>query len=118
MISHQEIERLANLKSDHGILTAYLRIDPRLRFVRQQAASQFKGALKAAQRQIQGGRWKDALERESAHVLNFLANREPAGRGMVIFSCRPEGLWKNLQLGVPRPSVVDVLQRGPGSAAR
>jgi hypothetical protein len=37
---------------------------------------------------------------------------------MVIFSCRPEGLWKNLQLGVPRPSVVDVLQRGPGSAAR
>jgi hypothetical protein len=55
MISHQEIERLANLKSDHGILTAYLRIDPRLRFVRQQAAAQFKGALKAAQRRIQGG---------------------------------------------------------------
>jgi peptide chain release factor subunit 1 len=108
MISHKEIERLANLKSDQGILTAYLRIDPRLRFVRQQAAAQFKGALKAAQRRIQGGRWKDALERESAHVLNFLANREPAGRGMVIFSCRPEGLWENLQLEVPLPSVVDV----------
>jgi hypothetical protein len=49
MISHQDLERLARLKSDHGILTAFIRLDPRLRFVRQQAASQFKGALKAAQ---------------------------------------------------------------------
>jgi peptide chain release factor subunit 1 len=108
MISHKEIERLASLKSEHGILTAYLRIDPRLRFVRQQATSQFKGALKAAQRRIQGGRWQDALDRESAHVLNFLANREPAGRGMVIFSCRPEGLWETLHFEVSLPTVVDV----------
>ena len=50
MISRQDLERLATLKSDHGILSAYLRLDPRLRFVRQQAASQFKGALKQAAR--------------------------------------------------------------------
>ena len=108
MISRKEIERLANLQSEHGILTAYLRIDPRLRFVRHQAASQFKGALKAAERRIQGGPWEEALKRESRHILNFLANREPAGRGMVIFSCRPEGLWEDFQLTIPVPTVVDV----------
>jgi peptide chain release factor subunit 1 len=108
MISRKEIERLANLQSEHGILTAYLRIDPRLRFVRHQAASQFKGALKAAERRIQGGPWEEALKRESTHILNFLANREPAGRGMVIFSCRPEGLWEDFQLTIPVPSLVDV----------
>jgi hypothetical protein len=64
MISGQDLEGLARIQSDHGILTAYIRLDPRLRFLRQQAAAQFKGALKAAQRQIPE-RWRNALERES-----------------------------------------------------
>ena len=80
MISRQDLERLARIQSDHGILTAYIRLDPRWRFLRQQAASQFKGALKAAQRQIQE-RWRDALEREASHVLDFLSDWEPQGRG-------------------------------------
>jgi hypothetical protein len=88
MISRQDIERLASLKSDHGILTAYIPLDPRLRFVRQQAASQFKGALKAAQRRFQNGRWQAPLDRESPRILDFLSNWEPVGRGLVIFSCR------------------------------
>jgi peptide chain release factor subunit 1 len=108
MISRQDLERLAPLKSGHGILTAYLRLDPRLRFVRQQAASQFKGAVKQAARRIQEGRWQNALERESAHVLNFLSNWEPAGRGLVIFSCRPEGLCEVLPLEVLVPNLVDI----------
>jgi peptide chain release factor subunit 1 len=108
MISRQELERLATLKSDYGILTAYIRLDPRLRFVRQQAASQFKGALKAAQQRLQQSRWSEALERESSHVLNFLSNWEPAGRGVVIFSCRPEGLWEVLTLEILVPNLVDI----------
>src|SRR5919108_5460550 len=108
MITRQDLERLATLESDHGILTAYIRLDPRLRFVRQQAASQFKGALKAAQQRIQEGRWRDALERESSHVLDFLSNWEPAGRGVVIFSCRPETLWEVLPLEILVPNLVDV----------
>jgi peptide chain release factor subunit 1 len=107
MISRQDIERLARLKSEHGILTAYVRLDPRLRFLRQQAASQFKGALKAAQRQIQE-RWRDALEREASHVLNFLLDWEPQGRGLVIFSCRPEALWEVLPLEILVPNLVDI----------
>jgi peptide chain release factor subunit 1 len=108
MISRQDLERLASLKSDHGILTAYIRLDPRLRFVRQQAVSQFKGALKAAQQRIQQERWRDALERESSHVLDFLLNWEPAGRGVVIFSCRPEALWEVLPLEILVPNLVDI----------
>jgi peptide chain release factor subunit 1 len=107
MISRQDLERLARLKSEHGILTAYIRLDPRLRFLRQQAASQFKGALKAAQRQIPE-RWRNALDRESSHVLNFLSDWEPTGRGLVIFSCRPEGLWEVLPLEILVPNLVDI----------
>jgi len=66
MIDRDDLERLAKLKSEHGILSAYVRLDPRLRFMRRQAATQFKGALKQAERRVQNGRWREALERESA----------------------------------------------------
>jgi peptide chain release factor subunit 1 len=107
MISRQDLERLARLKSEHGILTVYIQLDPRLRFLRQQAASQFKGALKAAQRRIPE-RWREALERESSHVLDFLSAWEPTGRGLAIFSCRPEALWEILPLEVLVPNLVDI----------
>ena len=71
MLSRSDIERLAKLKSEHGILSAYVRMDPRLRYLRQQAATQFKGALKEAERRLQESRWKEALKRESDYVLNF-----------------------------------------------
>jgi peptide chain release factor subunit 1 len=108
MISREDLERLAQLKSDHGILTAYIRLDPRLRFVRQQAASQFKRAVKAAQARLQNDRWQHALDRESSHVLKFLSTSEPAGQGLVIFSCRPESVWEFLPLEIPVPNFVDV----------
>lgn len=89
MISRQDLEQLAKVKSDH-ILSAYIRLDPRLRFVCYQAATQFTGALKGAERRTHPGKCQEALERESARVLDFLSNLEPVGRGLVIFSCRPE----------------------------
>jgi len=108
MISRQDLERWANLKSDHGILTAYIPLDPRLRFVRQQPASQFKRALKEAQRRVQEGRWREPLDRESSHVLDFLSNWDPVGRGLVIFSCRPELIWEVLPLEFSVPNLVDI----------
>jgi peptide chain release factor subunit 1 len=108
MISRQELERLASLQSDHGILSAYIYLDPRLRFVRQQASAQFKGAFKAAQQRLQGSRWQQAIEREGAHVLEFLANWEPGGRGLAIFSCRPAALWEALPLDFAVSNLVDI----------
>jgi peptide chain release factor subunit 1 len=108
MISHNDVARLASLKSDHGILSAYVRIDPRLRFMRQQATSQFKGAAKAAQRRALEKRWQEALERESIEVINFLSNWEPAGRGLAIFTSRPEGLWEVVPLDILVPNLVEI----------
>jgi peptide chain release factor subunit 1 len=108
MISRQDLERFASLKSDHGILTAYIPLDPRLRFVRHQAASQFKGALKTVQHRVQGSRWQEPLERECSHVLDFLSSSEPMGRGLLIFSCRPDSIWEVLPLEFLVPNVVDI----------
>jgi peptide chain release factor subunit 1 len=108
MISRKDLEGLASLKSEHGILTAYIQLNPRLRFLRQQAATQFKGALKAAQRRYRESRWQEALDRESSKVLGFLLNREPDGRGLVIFSCQPDSIWEVLPLELTVPNLVDV----------
>jgi peptide chain release factor subunit 1 len=108
MILRKDIERLAELKSDHGIVSAYIRLDPRLRFLRRQPVSQFKGALTAAQRQYHGSRWQGALERETPYVLDFLSRWEPSGRGLVIFSCHPADIWEIFPLDVLVPNLVDV----------
>lgn len=108
MITREDIERLARLKSDHGILSAYIRLDPRLRFLRRQALAQFKGALKKAEREIDRSRWGEALEREAARVADFLTNADFPGRALVIFSCRPEEIWETLHLDVLVPNLVDM----------
>ena len=76
--------------------------------MRQQAASQFKGAAKEARQRIEREQWQDVLERESSHVLDFLSDWESTGRGLVIFSCRPEGIWEVLPLEILVPNVVEV----------
>jgi peptide subunit release factor 1 (eRF1) len=108
MISPQELERLASLKSDHGILTAYIDLDPSLRFVRRLVVAQFKGALKAAQRRVQDTRWREALERESARVLDYLSGWEPKSRGLAIFSCGPASIWEVVPVNFSVPNLVDV----------
>jgi len=96
MISRQDVERLAQLKSEHGILSAYIHMDPRLRFVRLQGLIQFKGAVKKFETRREAARWREALDRESARVLDYLSTLEPAGQGLAIFSCQPEGLWGHM----------------------
>jgi hypothetical protein len=93
MISRIDVERLAKWRSDHGILSAYIPIDPRLRFVRQLAAAQFKGAVKAAERRIKDERWRDVLERESRKVVNFLVSKteRPRSRGIFLEARRNLG---------------------------
>ena len=108
MISRNDLERLAALKSDHGILTAYLSLDPRLRFMHRQAATRFKGSLKKAQRRLGNSRWREALERESSRVLDFLSESDPAGRGVVIFASEPDSIWEVLPLEFAVPSHVDI----------
>lgn len=108
MISRQEVERIAKLKSEHGILSAYIRMDPRLRFLRRQPVTQFKGAFKHARRRAQNSKWLAALDREAEYVLSYLSNSEFKGRGLVIFSCRPSAIWEVIPLQVLVPNVVEI----------
>ena len=54
MISRKDLEGLASLKSEHGILTAYIQLNPRLRFLRQQVEKQH-GDVKTHPAQEIGG---------------------------------------------------------------
>ncbi|MGQ9572221.1 MAG: baeRF10 domain-containing protein [Dehalococcoidia bacterium] len=108
MISRKDVERLATLHSEEGILSAYIKIDPQLRYEPSQPAVKFKGALKRFARRVKDERWLEAAEREKDRVLSFLEAQEPTGRGLAIFSCEPAGIWEVVHLGVLVPSLVSV----------
>ena len=107
MISRRDIEHLAQLHSDDGILSAYIKIDPRLGYDRRQAEAKFKGALTRCARTADA-RSLAVLEREKAPVLDFLRSWEQRGRGLAIFSSQPAGIWQLYELDVLIPTYVTV----------
>lgn len=108
MLSRQDLARLGALRSDEGIVSVYLSIDPHLMYDRGHPAAEFKGAAKRLIQRTQDSRWLAVLEREKGRILDFLEGWQPRGRGLVIFSSSPAGIWEVLNLGVPVPSFVDV----------
>ncbi len=108
MISRQDLERLAAFKSDEGVVSAYVRIDPKLVYDRQAHAAQFKGAVRAFLRANKNGWRETVLERESGRILKYLEDHLPSGRGIAVFSCQPAGLWEAISLDVTVPTFVDV----------
>lgn len=105
MITRDDLERLASLHSDHGIVSAYIKVDPRLAYERGQPAMKFKGAYTRARREA-GERALSILEREHDRILSFLQTWEQRGRGLAIFACEPDGIWEVHELNVPVPSYV------------
>lgn len=108
MISHKELKRLANLRSDEGILSVYLKIDPRLGYDRGQAVAKFKGALSRFQRTAADDDQLAVAEREKDRVLSFLEQGPPSGRGLAIFSSQPSDIWEVVSLDVMVPTSVSV----------
>ncbi len=80
MISRQDLERLASLKSDHGILAAYIPLDPRLRFVRQQAASNLEQPSKRLSAVSKRAGGKRLL---TGRVLTYLISYQIRSRWLV-----------------------------------
>lgn len=107
MISHDDLTRLAALESEHGILSAYLKLDPQLLRDPAQPAMKFKGAAKRFLRRSDD-RWRAALDREKGRVLEFLEGWSPRGRTLTLFACAPAGIWEVISLDVPLPSLVTV----------
>lgn len=108
MISRQDIARLAPLESDDGVVSAYIKIDPRIGFDRHQAVNRYKGAAKVAARRLDNEVWLAALEREGERILGYLEGWKPDGRGLVIFSSQPGDIWEVFSLEIPVPNFVDV----------
>lgn len=107
MISRRELERLASMRSDKAIVSAYIKIDPRLGYDPNQPIAKFKGACKRFARQADE-RARRALRREEENILMFLEEWKPHGRALVIFACRPDDIWETVELDVMVPTFVSV----------
>ncbi len=105
MITRSEVERLAGLRSESGIVSTYINVDPRLGYERSQAAKKFKGAYRRALRSADASQ-RAILEREHDRIAAFLDGRRQTGRGLAIFSSTPDGIWQVHPLSVAVPSLV------------
>lgn len=105
MLTRLELERLAALKSDEGILSVYIKIDPAMGYDRGQAASKFKGASKRFLRSADQ-RAREIHDREAPRVQKHLDNWQPKGRSIVIFTSGPADIWELLNLDVALPTYV------------
>src|SRR3972149_8204365 len=113
IISPEQLQRLAAQRSDQGVLSVYLHIDPTLLHARHHPVAEFKAALKLVNGRPPGTgpsgeeERPPELRRESDRVLRFLEESWRAeGQGLVIFSSEPLGLWEVITLRVPVPNAV------------
>src|SRR3972149_4048385 len=98
-IPPRELERLAQLHSEDGILTVCVGISPWLTYERHQAEHKFKGAASRFARTADE-RSLAVLERERHRVLDYLRGWEPHGRALVIFTCEPARVWQTYTLDI------------------
>ncbi len=99
MISRPELERLAALESEHGILSVYLKIDPALGYDRGQATSKFKGASKRFFRTA-NPQAKEIFDREEGRIRKYVDSWAPQGRTLAIFSSTPPDIWEVVNVDV------------------
>lgn len=107
MLSRQELERLAALSSDEGIVSVYIGIEPRLRYDRGQHEVKFRGAAKRFERTADEHA-RAVLERESDAILALIKEAAPSGRGLAAFVSTPAAISEVIQLGVRVPTWIDV----------
>lgn len=102
-----DVDELAALNSDEGIVSVYLKLDPALRQMPHEAAVKFEAACTRYARS--SDEWEvGVLEREKPRILAFLRARDFPGRAMAIFSSEPAGVWRVLRLDVLVPTTVAV----------
>lgn len=108
MLSRDDLRRFIQLRSEDGIVSAYIGLNPHFMHDPAHPVTQFKSAVKRFVRRTREGRWLEVLEREREKVQAFLERLPLQGRGTVIFTSQPAGIWEVLRLGVPVPSLVHV----------
>lgn len=105
MLTRDLIERLASLRSEAGIVTAYVRLDPQTAYAAGQASSKFKSAYSRALREADA--WaREVLERERGRIVGYLEGWKAEGGAIAIFSSTPDEIWEVVPLAVQVPSWV------------
>jgi peptide chain release factor subunit 1 len=107
MITREDVAKLAARHSDKGIVSVYIKVDPKLAYARSQPAMKFKGAYARARRNADE-RTLAVLEREHDRILGFLQESSLTGRGLAIFASTPDNIWEAYQLDIMVPSYVTV----------
>ena len=107
MITPQRLDRLAKLRSDDGIVSFHLRLEPRLRYEPRLAVTKLKSARTKLDARVSNDRWLEAVDREFGRILRWLEARGVSTRSVAIFACEPEDLWETIELEVPVPTTLD-----------
>lgn len=107
MITKEELARLATLHSADGIVSAYIKVDPRLNYERGQASMKFKGSYARARRNADSAAIA-ALEREHDRILQYLEDWQPSTKGLAIFASEPADIWEVHEIDALVPSRVSV----------
>jgi len=109
-VLEESIREIAQSVSDDGIVSAYLKLDPKLRYRRKQAAVKFQSEVVRFGRNATEWQLK-ALEREKPKILSFLRSRDFLGQTLAIFSSEPAGIWRVVGLDVMVPTAIGVDNR-------
>jgi peptide chain release factor subunit 1 len=109
-VLEESIREIAQSECGDGIVSAYLKLDPKLRYRRKQAAVKFQSEAVRFSRTATEWQLK-ALEREKPKILSFLRSRDFLGRTLAIFSSEPAGIWRLLTLDVMVPTAIAVENR-------
>lgn len=108
MIDEKKLEKLARLQSDAGIVSLYLRFEPRLMYDRGLAVTKLKSAFERFDRRERSEEKKRAAGRERRRIESFLNDWTPSGRALAVFACEPADIWEVIPLSVSLPTLVTV----------
>jgi peptide chain release factor subunit 1 len=108
MIKYEQLKQLEQIRGEEGIVSLYLKVEPRLMFEEAQPLIKFKEACKHFISPGQDPGKLKALEREKHRILDYLQSWIVRGRGLVIFACQPIGLFEIIHLDVPIPTCLEV----------
>lgn len=108
MISLKRLEELAALKHDAFIVSAYIRLDPRLAYDRHHPLTQLKGLIHRYEQISSDEARLAALRRERPRIERHLQTLGQNGRGAVVYACEPAKLWEAYTLDVLTPSHIAV----------
>lgn len=109
MIAYETLQSLEKTRHSDGIVSLYLRIDPRQTSRPDYLSSEFKELFtRFMDNKTMLERHRQALERERESIQRHLDRWTPRGRGLVIFTCQPAGLWETFEVEDPVPTLLAV----------